>query len=64
MPKVPKLRVANQDERRRGSRAEREQQRTGIIQDERGQDQPQTKEDAQKNSGHPDGDDVLKRTPL
>lgn len=46
------------------SAAERKRQRRGIVRDERGQDQPETKEDAQRNSGHPNGDNVLKRTPL
>ena len=46
------------------SRDERNQRRGGIVRDERGQDQPATKEDAQRSSGHVHGDDVLKHTPL
>ena len=45
-------------------RDERKPPRRGIVRDERGQDQPASKEDAQRSSGHIHGDDVLKDTPL
>jgi hypothetical protein len=45
-------------------RDERKPPRRGTVRDERGQDQPATKEDAQRSSGHVRGDDVLKDAPL
>lgn len=56
-------RPAEKESPRSRSRSRRKQ-RGGIIRDDRGQEQPETKEDAQRSSGHVYGDEVLKDTPL